>query len=168
MSEGKLIWITGLAGSGKTTLSKKVYSKLRETRENVIHLDGDSLREILGGGFGYSIEDRIATAKIYSRMCKFLVEQGMIVIISTISLFHEIHEYNRENVENYYEVFLNVPKDVLLDRNQKKLYTTDKKQVGEVMGVHQEPEFPKNPDLVLQNKSFDEMEEGVTKILSLI
>lgn len=160
--EGKVIWITGLAGSGKTTLAKNLCDNLKKKYKHVIHLDGDTLREILGNVHGYTIKDRIMTAKIYSRLAKNLSEQGSIVVISTISLFHEIHEYNRKNIKNYFEVFLDVSKEILERRNQKKLYTEEKQNV---MGIHQIPEFPKNPHIIIINHEEKDINENIKIIL---
>jgi adenylylsulfate kinase len=164
MADGTLIWITGLAGSGKTTLAKGLYEELKKSHPNVIHLDGDSVREILGNSYGHDIKDRLATAYIYSRMCNFLVKQGMIVIMSTISLFHEIHDFNKKNNERYYEILLEVSKDELLRRNQKKLYTDGK---DNVMGVHQKAELPKKPTMVLVNNTNEELKNNIGRIVEL-
>lgn len=162
--EGKLIWITGLAGSGKTTVAKELFSELKIKEPNTIHLDGDMLREILGNTYTHTITDRKATAYIYCRLCSAMTNQGMNVIISTISLFHEIHEFNKKHNKNYYEIFLEVNKKKLLERNQKKLYTHG----NNVMGVHQEPELPKKPSLVLKNNDQKNIKENVKKIIKLI
>lgn len=165
MDKGVLIWVTGLAGSGKTTISKRLCKELRKKHENIIHLDGDTLRDILGNNYGHEIKDRLLTARIYSRLCNNLVKQGMIVIISTISLFHEIHDYNAKNNEKYFEILINVEKETLLKRNQKNLYSDNSERV---MGIHQKPELPKNPALILENNELADIEENIKKILSLL
>ncbi len=162
---GKLIWITGLAGSGKTTIARKLYSKLKEKMQCVVHFDGDDVRHILGDVYGHNIKDRITTAYIYSRLCSFLTSQGITVIMSTISLFHEIQDYNSKNNEEYYEILLDVSKDELLRRNQKKLYTHVRKNV---MGMDLKPEFPKEPALILPNNNINELEENIKRITELI
>ena len=55
---GKVYWITGLAGSGKTTIGKALYEELMKSNNNLVFLDGDTLREVFGGTFGYSKEER--------------------------------------------------------------------------------------------------------------
>ena len=166
MKKGKVIWITGLAGSGKTTLSKALCEELKKTNSNVVHLDGDIIREILGDIHSHSIEDRIKISTIYSNLCTNLSNQGLIVVISTISLFHEIHDLNRKNIENYLEIFLDTPQEVLEQRNQKKLYSHSK---SDVMGIHQNPEFPKNPDLIFKNEGKNEiMKKLIIKIRNFI
>ena len=90
----KVIWITGLSGSGKSTIGKEVVINLRQKGENVIYLDGDELREIfLKYKFNSNFhvrEERLKLAKQYSNLCKILEKQNFIVVIATISMFKEI------------------------------------------------------------------------------
>lgn len=163
--EGKLIWITGLSGAGKTTTAKKVYEILKKQNNDFIHLDGDDIRNMLGELASFGIEGRRRTAEVYARLCKYLTGRGLNVIISTISLYHSIHEYNRVNNKNYYEILLDVRQNVLTSRNKSGLYNPG---AIDVMGINQEPEFPKNPDLVLKNNKNSEIKENVDKIIGLI
>lgn len=160
--EGVLVWITGLAGSGKTTIAKRVVEELKQEQINTVHLDGDNMRDILGGVFGHSPEDRLATAKIYARLAAELTKQGINVVVSTISLIHEIHDFNRENNKQYFEILLQTSEEEL--RRRRELY----KNGVEVMGVHQEPQYPKQPNLVLENNKEEDLEHSVRDILKLI
>jgi len=162
--QGTLIWITGLAGSGKTAVAKKVYAGLRKRRPDTVHLDGDILRRILGDSFGHDIAGRKATARIYARLAAALTRQGINVVVSTISLFHEIHAFNAKNNKKYVEVLLKVDAAELLRRNKKKLYTHG----SNVMGVHQKPEFPKKPSLTLQNNNKKQLQQNAARILAFI
>lgn len=163
-SEGKLIWITGLAGSGKTTLAEKIYKEIKKKDLNSVHLDGDHLREILNEQHTYDLESRKRTAGIYSKLCHNLTNQGIHVVMSTISLFYEVQEYNRKNNQFYYEILVRANEEELLKRNKKGLYTS---HVLDVMGIHQHPEFPKNPTLILENNNLNELEENIKKIMNL-
>jgi len=163
--EGKLIWITGLAGAGKTTTAKNIYSILKQQEDNVVHLDGDDIRKMLGELGSFSDEGREKTAKVYSRMCNYLTERGISVIMSTICLYRDIHSYNRLNNKYYYEILLEVDLDVLVSRNKKGLYSSG---IKNVMGRDIEAEFPKNPDLVLINNKAVDLETNIKKIIELI
>jgi len=150
-NEGILVWITGLPGCGKTTLSKEVY-KLINKKLFTIRMDGDIFREIMGNDLGYTIEDRKKNAFRLARMNKYLVEHGAVVICATVSLFEEVHDWNRENVKNLLEVFIDVPENILYERDQKNLYSKGK--IGEtknVYGIDQTFDIPKNPDLIIKN-----------------
>ena len=162
---GKLVWITGLSGVGKTSIAKQVNRVMKQQNLNYVHLDGDDLRDILGELASYSFSGRRRTAEVYAKLCKFLTGKEINVIISTISLFHYIHEYNRENNKDYYEILLEVDKSVLVARNKKELYNPGTKNV---MGIDQKPEFPKNPDLILKNNIKSQLKENVVKIIELI
>ena len=164
-NEGKLIWITGLSGSGKTTIGKNLYDYIKQNNNDYIHLDGDDIRIMLGDLGSFSVEGRKKTAETYSRMCKYLTGCGINVIISTISLYHSVHEYNRKNNKKYFEILLEVDKKVLITRNKHGLYNPG---VKNVMSIDQVPEFPNNPDLKLNNNLKSNLKQNVTKILDLI
>lgn len=149
MEKGVLYWITGLAGSGKTTIGNILYYKVKKQLCNTVILDGDILKRLSGNNVGYTYEDRKNRAKLYSNICKMLTEQGINVIICTIAMFDEIRAWNRENIENYVEVFLDVDIETLKERNKKGLYAQN--NVKDVAGVDVKVEFPKNPDIVINN-----------------
>ena len=127
-----------------------LYQKLKEKYPNTVLLDGDVLRQVFGNDLGYSKEERFACAMRYARLCKLLTEQGIFVICCTISMFDAVREWNRENMENYTEVYIQVPMEILERRNQKNLYDDVKRgTVENVVGMDLGLEMPKNPDIVL-------------------
>jgi len=147
-----LYWLTGLSGAGKTTIGRLFYSTLNKTKNNIVYLDGDVLREIFGGSQDYSPLERKNLAMRYSRLCKMLNEQNIDVVIATISMFHEVRDWNRENINNYKEIYIKVPIDILIERDQKQLYSRALKgEVEHVMGIDVEIEEPINPDVVILN-----------------
>jgi len=140
---GRVIWITGLSGAGKTTLAKALLPLLPQPR---LLLDGDALREALAlMGGGYDLESRKRLALTYSRLCRLTAEQGVTVVCATISMFHEVHQWNRENLPNYLEVYLDVPEETRLKRDDKNVYTT-----SSCVGRDFLPELPESPDIVIQ------------------
>lgn len=147
MSVGTAYWITGLSGAGKTTIGEEFFQILRRQKKTVLFLDGDILREVFGNDLGYGREDRFRCAMRYSRLCRLLSEQGQDVVLCTISMFHEVRDWNRQNIKKYKEVYIEVPMEVLEQRNQKGLYQSG----SDVVGVDLDMELPKNPDLVLRN-----------------
>ena len=68
LKKGKLIWITGLSGAGKTTIGREVYSLLKKKHKNSVFVDGDIFREIMGNEFSHSKKDRLKNARIISRL----------------------------------------------------------------------------------------------------
>ena len=123
----------------------------------VVHLDGDDMRDMLGELASFSPKGRKKTAEAYARICKYLTNCGINVIISTIAMYHDVHKYNRKN-NNYYEILLDVEYNILKSRNKKELYSSG---VKNVMGVNQVPEYPKNPDLVLKNNDKIDKEKNI-------
>lgn len=123
---GRVLWITGLSGAGKSTLAHETVSRLRANGEAVVMLDGDELREVFGAvaanSKNYGREGRLALAMQYAHLCRILAAQGMTVVIATISLFREVHVWNRANLPGYFEVYLKVPVDELRRRDPKGIY----------------------------------------------
>ncbi len=148
---GAVCWITGLSGAGKSTLAGNVVQSLKERGLSPILLDGDDLRSVLGvPSSDFSREERLRLAFVYANLCKYLASQGVIVVIATIALFKEIHEWNEENLPNYCEVFLDVPLSVLADRDPKGLYEKFRRgEIRNVAGLDFEVDFPSNPDFVI-------------------
>lgn len=164
---GCVYWITGLSGAGKTSIGTLLYEKMKQKYPNTVFLDGDVLREVFGNDLGYTREERIRCAMRYARLCKMLQEQEMNVICCTISMFDEIRSWNRENIENYREIYVRVSMEVLKKRNQKGLYGTSMEvqkkrnqegmhgtfaESGEVVGIGIDIEEPKSPDIILDNE----------------
>ena len=168
MSKGKLIWITGLSGAGKTTIGKKVYKILKENFNNCVFLDGDILREMFNNDLNYDKADRLKNAVRLSKLCEFLTSQNIHVICSTMSLFKEIHEMNRKNIKNYYEIFIDVEISELIKRDSKGLYSKAKKgNLKNVIGVDLSYDKPSKPFLIINNSSSEvSIENKAKEILS--
>ena len=121
-SIGTVYWVTGLSGAGKTTIGTLLYQTLRQQRTTVL-LDGDALRQIYGDDIGYHTDDRRRMAMRNAKLCKFLAQQGIDVICCTIGMFDAVREWNRQEIEHYYEIYLKVTPEVLCQRDQKGLYS---------------------------------------------
>lgn len=121
-----LIWITGFSSSGKTTVSRKVNFSLQKQGCKTVFLDGDDLRGIFGNTWGYERAQRIEAATVYFRLCSHLSAQGYVVIISSISMFQEIHDWVRSNITNSIQIMLDVPPDIRIKRDAetKRIYQT--------------------------------------------
>ena len=165
MSEkGTVYFFTGLAGAGKTTIGGLFYRRLREKKTNAFLADGDQVRNIFGRS-GYSTEARKDAARRGFRLWRELAEQGIDVVVCSIAMYHEIQSWNRENIENYKEIYIKVSRETLYRRDQKGLYTTGRK---EVVGVDLPYDEPQNADAVVQNdgeKSPEEIVDWLEKIL---
>lgn len=157
----KVYWFTGLSGAGKTTLARKFYEYIKIRQPNTVFLDGDILREIFNGDSGHSINERKKIAMRNAKLCKLLNDQNINVICATISMFHQCQLWNRENIKNYVEIYIKVPIEILVQRDQKGLYSRALKgEIQNVMGIDLSFEEPQNPDIIIENdnsKSIDEI-----------
>lgn len=164
--EGNVIWITGLSASGKTTLATALVTKLRETEKNVIFLDGDEIRAVLDEVNTHSQEDRLRLAFLYGRLCQLLSAQGACVVIATVALFREIHEWNRQNLPNYFEIWLDVPLSELRRRDPKKIYKRfEMGELKNIAGLDLPVDFPTNPHVTFHFIESQDLEQMVFIIL---
>ena len=148
---GVVIWVTGLSASGKTTVSKHLVDMLTNLQPTIL-LDGDELRGALGVVGNYSREQRVELAKNYFKLAKLLANQGFIVVVAALAMFKEIYVWNRENQENYFEVFLNPPVDELFKRDPKGLYARFRSGLEKnVAGLDLKVDIPDDSDLIFSN-----------------
>ena len=153
--EGMVCWITGLSGAGKSTLATQVATRLRDQGEAVVMLDGDELREVFGAAAAnvknHGRGGRLALAMQYSHLCRVIASQGLTVVIATISLFKEVHSWNRANLPGYFEVYLKVPVEELRRRDQKGIYRRfDAGELTDVAGLDLPIDEPEAADWVAE------------------
>lgn len=151
MDQGTTYWITGLSGAGKTTIGTSLYQYILQKKSNVVFLDGDILRQVYQTE-DYTLEGRKKLAYQHGRLCRMLNQQGIDVVICVIAMFDECREWNRNEIRNYREVYLEVPIEELIQRDQKQLYSRAlRNEVENVMGINMDFEEPKHPDIVIEN-----------------
>ncbi len=151
MDQGTTYWITGLSGAGKTTIGTGLYQYILQKKSNVVFLDGDILRQVYQTE-DYTLEGRKKLAYQHGRLCRMLNQQGIDVVICVIAMFDECREWNRNEIQNYREVYLEVPIEELIQRDQKQLYSRAlRNEVENVMGINMDFEEPKQPDIIIEN-----------------
>lgn len=155
MSLGAVYWITGLSGAGKTTLAARLVEMLRGRGRPVIFLDGDELREVFGAAAAnaqnHGRDGRLALAMQYAHLCRVIAAQGLTVVISTISLFREVHAWNRAHLPGYFEIYLKVPVEELRRRDPKGIYRRyDAGEIDNVAGLDLDIDEPQAPDWVAE------------------
>jgi cytidine diphosphoramidate kinase len=169
--KGLVIWITGYSGAGKTTIAKLLTSELNKHDLPIAYLDGDELREILitnqNAPSGYDRNERLSLSRRYSSLAKLLTDQGLIVVVATISLYKEIHQWNRTNLENYYEVFLDVPLEIRQARDPKGIYNRYARGLERnVAGLDLEADVPNSPDLTIRYREGISPENQMFEIIN--
>ena len=123
-AEGGVIWITGYSGAGKTTVGRHVERQLRQRGLRTVFLDGDDLRRIFSGKWGYEQAERVELAKVYFRLCNHLASQHATVVISAVAMYPEVYRWVTDNIERSLLVYLRVPDDerIRRDRATKNVY----------------------------------------------
>lgn len=141
-----------MSASGKTTIGKKLFEQLQNSNQKWVFLDGDTFRNILGEDLGHTIEDRRKNAYRISRFCEYLNSQNINVLACVLSIFHDNQRYNKENIKDYKEVYIDVSFENLCKRDNKELYKKALEgEIKDVVGVDIEFKPPYSPDFILDN-----------------
>lgn len=115
--KGIVFWVTGLSGVGKTTISNHLLKLIEMKYGKTILVNGDDVRNIFQLN-KYDKTSRLQYVNQYSRLCKFISEQNINVIMSVVGLFHQIHSWNKKNISNYVEILIksNLSKIIIYDK----------------------------------------------------
>lgn len=165
MEKGCVVWLTGLPGSGKTTVARALEKKLIERGKRVEVLDGDEVRENLSPQLGFSKEDRMVHANRVAYVSKLLSRNGVIVIVGLISPYREFRRNAREMIGDFVEVYVKCSLDECIDRDVKGHYK--KALSGEIKnftGVSDPYEEPENPEVTVDTET-ETPEKSAERIL---
>jgi adenylylsulfate kinase len=166
MSEGFVVWLTGLPGSGKTTIARELEPKIRAMGLPVEVLDGDEIRQNLSKGLGFSREDRETHLRRVTYVAKLLSRNGVAVIAAFISPYRNIREYARDETTNFLEVFVKCSIETCAKRDPKGLYKkASSGKIKDLTGPQDLYEEPLNPDLVVDTEKFN-LSDSANLILS--
>ena len=164
--KGFTLWLTGMSGAGKSTISEKLIARLREANAKVELLDGDVVRTNLSQGLGFSREDRDTNIRRIGFVSELLSRHGVIVLVAAISPYRDTREEVKGRIENFVEVHVDCPIEVLAERDVKGLYKealAGKRQ--NFTGISDPYESPLNPDVVVRSDR-ETVDESVDKIWS--
>ena len=162
------MWFTGMSGSGKSTIARLLERQLRALDGRVELLDGDIVRTHLSKGLGFSKEDRDENIRRIGFVCELLSRNGVITIAAAISPYRAVRGEVRERIENFIEVYMECPPDVLVERDVKGLYK--RALAGEIphfTGISDPYEPPLHPEVTL-NSSTETPEQSLQKIWAVL
>jgi bifunctional enzyme CysN/CysC len=144
-----VLWLTGLSGSGKSTIANLVERALWSEGKHTYILDGDNIRHGLSNDLGFTAEDRIENIRRVSEVSRLMTDAGMIIIVSLISPYQGERERARRTVgDEFVEVFIDTPLEECERRDPKGLYK--RARAGEIRGmtgVDSPYEAPNNPEI---------------------
>ena len=153
MSNGFVLWFTGLSGAGKTTLANIVEPELERRGFVVDHLDGDIVRTHLSQGLGFSKEDRDTNIARIAWVASRIARAGGVVIVSAISPYAEARDHARKLIEphaQFVEVHVATPVEECARRDPKGLYAKAfSGELADFTGVSAPYELPTHPELRL-------------------
>jgi adenylylsulfate kinase len=157
---GIVFWITGISGSGKSTISRRIYPFVKKEFGPTIILSGDNLRKIFELN-KYDKNYRMKIGEQYTKLLRLIIANKINVLFSVVGLFHKLHKYNRKQLKNYIEILIDANFKKTELRKQKFFY---KNKTNNVWGRDIKPEYPKKPHIVLKN-NFKKNKKSLSKEL---
>lgn len=146
-----IVWLIGLSGAGKSTVGTLVYDRVQAVHPNTVFLDGDILRDVWRDRLPHDIEGRRRNAERISHLCAMLDRQGIHAVAAVLSIFPDWQAWNRQTFSRYYEVFLDVPMEVVKARDAKGLYAAaERGEMPNVVGIDIPMPVPPQADLHLR------------------
>jgi adenylyl-sulfate kinase len=164
-NKGCTIWMTGLSGAGKSTITGELVPILQARGCKVEVLDGDVVRTNLSKGLGFSKEDRDTNIRRIGFVCHLLSRNGVFVISAAISPYRLIREENRALIKDFVEVYVKASLDACIQRDVKGLYK--KALAGEIKeftGVSDPYEPPQHPEVICETET-ETPKESAAKIV---
>src|SRR5690348_7795835 len=147
------IWITGIPGSGKTTISNLLKDYLQKKNIPVIILDGDEIRKTVSKDLGFSPQDRKEHNRRVIEIAKLLVKNNFTVIVPLISPYRETRDLARKEIPNFVEVYVKASLDTCIKRDPKGLYKKAKNgEITNLTGLQSPYEEPQNPEVILDTE----------------
>ncbi len=162
--QGIVFWITGLPGSGKSSISKNIFNNIEELYGPTLRLSGNKAREIFGLK-GFTKQKRLQIGLKYHEFCKKISSSGINVLFDVVCLFEKIRKKNRKYLKNYLEIYIKTDNKILFQRKQKYFYRI---KSNNVWGIDIKPEFPKKADIVIKKKFKKKTQQLANSLLKKI
>jgi adenylylsulfate kinase len=159
LDKGMVVWLTGLSGSGKTTIARTVTEKLRKEGYRVELLDGDWVRKTINPDAGFTREERRRHLHRVAWIARLLARNGVIVLCSFVSPYRDVRREIRRIISEevpFYEIYVYATVDECIKRDPKGLYKKALKgEIPHFTGISDPYEPPEKPELVLDTMSHD-------------
>ncbi len=167
--KGFTVWFTGWSGSGKTTLAQALERELKARGVVFVQrLDGDIVRQDLTSDLGFSKEDRDENIRRVTFVARLLSHNGVATLVSFISPYRKARQKARDECLNFIEVFVDCPREVLVDRDVKGLYKKALEgEISNFTGISDPYESPINPEVTV-NTGSQSMEQSLAVILECL
>ena len=166
----KCIWLTGLSGSGKSTIANALDKDFTESGLHSYILDGDNIRNTLCSDLSFTDQDRHENIRRVAEVSKLMFDAGLIVICALISPFIKDRAFARSlfNAGDFIEVFVNTPIDVIINRDPKGHYKNAQRGIiKNFTGFDSEYQIPENPEVVIDTNLIS-IDESILKIKEFI
>jgi len=161
--KGFTLWLTGMSGAGKSTISDQLMERFRQGGAKVELLDGDIVRTNLSQGLGFSREDRDTNIRRIGFVADLLSRNGVIVVVAAISPYRATRDEVRSKIGNFLEVFVDCPVEVLAERDVNKKALAG--EVANFTGISDPYEAPLAPEVTVRSDR-ETLEESVGKVWS--
>ena len=168
--KGQVLWMTGLSGSGKSTIANELEKILYSQGKKTYILDGDNIRHGLNKDLGFTDKDRVENIRRVAEVAKLMCDAGLIVITAFISPFRLEREMARSLFEKneFKEIYISTPLKVAEKRDPKGLYKKARQgKIPNFTGIDSIYEKPTNPDLEIDTSKVS-LSKAVKKILNII
>ena len=167
---GVMLWLTGLSGSGKSTIAIALERELHQRGLLCRILDGDNIRSGINNNLGFSAEDRVENIRRIAEIGKLFVDTGIITIAAFISPSNELRQMATRIIGegDFLEIYVSTPLEECEKRDVKGLYAKARRgEIKDFTGVSAPFEAPAHPDLTLDTSVLS-LEESVSRLLGLI
>jgi adenylylsulfate kinase-like enzyme len=164
--KGILFWVTGLSGSGKTAIAKKIKTQISKLYGPTIIVSGDDLRRIFNLN-KYDYLSRLNYSRKFCKFAKFITNQKINLIFAIVGMMNEPRKWNRKNIDNYLEIYIKSNIKKIISQKKKKIYFISKTKKN-IVGINIKPELPKNYDILIQNNFNKSLSKLANELISKI